>query len=757
VPIRSTIYSWLQDYISKSLPPKFPQYKLERVKKLYTSMTDSLFLVISKRTTAVSYSLDPARAFGEFFLFLNDSELSISSVEASLLEDYHKLIDITVENWLVQEEACNIKRPQSILEIKEGLKNNKMIKKYYLASIFFRTVVLMMNQYISRSSQNTELPFLKSYESFRSVILSRLNFTACTSGEGCSLNFNKMFFALSKESLLCLSDLVHQRMNLYLSCALAEILNLPQYLKTQDLYTILTWGDQIIKLKGQEGYKAIKLLEPCCISSIIEQEEESVCDSKKFFSSILSDFDRASFEYDRITALRYLVDTLSLDHKSQVFGLFRIWGHPVVNSIQGIQKVIKSGCSVTMPDKQLANDILYMFRLLFINGYLEKNKIWPDCDIEPLNSDYLNHCKTNNIKLDPYSPSFKLSDMKKVQINKVFEPDPTYNISSMMSDKALSLKYTELLDTYKKTKGIGKSANRKVILEWLKSEFVSAQELIQEIDSHGMDKENLAIGVVPKEREMKVEPRLFALLTLKTRLYFVITESLIADHLLEYFPQITMGMTGAELNKTLYNITKTQKEQSEGSQSITVNIDFEKWNLKMRKFMSLPLFKEFDRLFGYNNVFQRTHEIFESSFIYLADEETELRYKGGEFLANHCSWKNHFGGFEGQRQKGWTILTVCLIELATMPQKLKHSLVGRGDNQVLVIHINIPHQRVGNSIQYLPATAQHRFKKFKNKFFHLCERARLPTCIKTLCIVFVKLFFIKLSSLSRRSRINIFL
>lgn len=83
---------------------------------------------------------------------------------------------------------------------------------------------------------------------------------------------------------------------------------------------------------------------------------------------------------------------------------------------------------------------------------------------------------------------------------------------------------------------------------------------MKRINDHGLTDEDLVIGVVPKEREMKVDPRLFTILTLTTRLYFVITESLIAEYLLDYFPQITMSFSGLELQKTLFNVTKFQQK-----------------------------------------------------------------------------------------------------------------------------------------------------------------------------------------------------
>ena len=97
-----------------------------------------------------------------------------------------------------------------------------------------------------------------------------------------------------------------------------------------------------------------------------------------------------------------------------------------------------------------------------------------------------------------------------------------------------------------------------------------------------------------------------------------------ADHILDYFPQVTMGSSDIQLHKKMYNITKQQRpggEQKAGYREFTTfNIDFEKWNLMMREDVSLPLFQSFDTLMGYGQVFTRTHEYFRNSKIYVANE-----------------------------------------------------------------------------------------------------------------------------------------
>lgn len=131
-----------------------------------------------------------------------------------------------------------------------------------------------------------------------------------------------------------------------------------------------------------------------------------------------------------------------------------------------------------------------------------------------------------------------------------------------ISDKALSLKYPDLIKQIKKYKNIGRASDRRVILEWLKNNIKSAKEIIDEINNNGFQTEDLVIGLIAKERELKIKPRLFAILTLIGRFYFVITEELVSEHILPYFPQITINFSGSDLQKKLFSITKSQAQKS---------------------------------------------------------------------------------------------------------------------------------------------------------------------------------------------------
>lgn len=210
---------------------------------------------------------------------------------------------------------------------------------------------------------------------------------------------------------------------------------------------------------------------------------------------------------------------------------------------------------------------------------------------------------------------------------------------------------------------------------------------MKSIEVHGFDPDERVVGVYPKERELKISARMFGLLTLQKRLYVVLTEAMLADHIFEYFPEITMTFDSVTLQSRIHENTKNLGSNQRGrySTSVIVNMDFNKWNSYMRKEETLELFEDFDKLFGMKDVFTRTHEMFDKSIMYLADGNVTPLDDQGNPIDDPAVWTGHLGGIEGLRQKGWTIFTVVLLKYIAEVNEVHCQIMGQGDNQVLIV------------------------------------------------------------------------
>ena len=138
---------------------------------------------------------------------------------------------------------------------------------------------------------------------------------------------------------------------------------------------------------------------------------------------------------------------------------------------------------------------------------------------------------------------------------------------------------------------------KRVILMAIVLPEVDLEKLITRITEDGFFDEKLVIGLNQKEREMKLEPRLFSKLVFTARMYFSTLEANVSALLGEYFPEQTM--TSPELskarkeNKFLDNYRdnwrffhycsidgESSKIRTALSLHVLMNIDFKSWNLR---------------------------------------------------------------------------------------------------------------------------------------------------------------------------------
>uniref|UniRef100_A0A5S6Q8E6 RdRp catalytic domain-containing protein n=1 Tax=Trichuris muris TaxID=70415 RepID=A0A5S6Q8E6_TRIMR len=158
--------------------------------------------------------------------------------------------------------------------------------------------------------------------------------------------------------------------------------------------------------------------------------------------------------------------------------------------------------------------------------------------------------------------------------------------------------------------------SRRVMLEVLSREDINIKEMMDKIMTRKVPESWKVVGVHAKERELKVAPRLFAMMPLEMLIYFCITEMNIVHTVFRYFPQQTMTQNEADLTQRLLKVTE-QRTARKNVLPVVINLDFEKWNLNWRRESMNGTLTFLDSLFGTPGLFAYTHEYFESSMFYL--------------------------------------------------------------------------------------------------------------------------------------------
>ncbi|UHK03110.1 MAG: RNA-dependent RNA polymerase [Sanya conocephalus maculatus rhabdovirus 1] len=494
-----------------------------------------------------------------------------------------------------------------------------------------------------------------------------------------------------RSHLLMLSDVISQRFICLLSAHLAQLNGLSSYPSPNTLRQVFSWGDTILQQVGNQGYQYISSWESLCVAALLRSEEDPLVFNDRFYSNMRDDFlnVRAGL---KASAMEWWAQVDSLlgglaksnpHHVLQVYGLYRLWGHPTIDVKAGIRKLRSTACLPRCPNWELISKVESVFKESFCLEYRRRHNKWPDLDTTRLlKNSYLRQCLDTNAPLHVQDSRYRLMQWGRVKFKKTFDIDPKFNLVELISDKAMSHGRSTLIDRAS-TGSIGTASERSVIYQWLQSKIGDPEEFLHDICKRGFGRGETVVGVCPKERELKLEPRLFGLLTLRKRMYVVLTEALLAEHLLPYFPEITMMNDSLTLVKKMFKTT-SKAEHIDGVHSIFTSMDFQKWNSNMRKEETLGLFECFDDLFGLTHCYTRTHEMFDTSDLYLADGTFVPSFDPrGKMKPSPFNWDTHLGGIEGLRQKGWTIWTVCVLRLVMRDHDMKFQLMGQGDNQIL--------------------------------------------------------------------------
>ncbi|QNO38995.1 polymerase protein [paper mulberry mosaic associated virus] len=525
------------------------------------------------------------------------------------------------------------------------------------------------------------------------TVMEIANYEILLAGEllGVRQKYSNKIKIITLDMYRMITDKITERFNVILSSAIgAQVFN-DIYPSPKLLMRVFSLFDDHILSVGNAAYKDLKAFEAILTGLILKQGKSDIIPADKFLNDTLNGIDEPgrSVYIELIT----LLDGRPLHHLSQICGMFRLWGHPVVNAKSGVEKVRKIGRISKVIDQEVVKVSGRKFKEIFYMEYFNKNGgNYPSCQIKQGATSYISEQIKSKDPINKKDYRYDLQDWDEISSTKTFDIPASYNLSMIVSDTAISPTRSEIQDAIKSGKSITDAFIRRGVLKWMKDGMLDCHWLLNFVNDCecGLPKEYLISGLYEKERELNPVARMFTLMSLMMRSYVVVTEGMLADHILDLIPGITMTYDLLSLSKEMILNTKKQHTQGQFSKTFCINMDFEKWNLNMRKESTLDVFTEIGKLFGLPELYNRTYDIFENSIIYLAngsylpkmDDNNELTESDPDL-----AYQGHKGGFEGLRQKGWTIFTVILIKYVCDRLGIKYTLMGQGDNQVLMATI----------------------------------------------------------------------
>ncbi|AJR28531.1 polymerase [Joinjakaka virus] len=496
-------------------------------------------------------------------------------------------------------------------------------------------------------------------------------------------------FIFDRNLILMMKDLTISRFQTL--CSMALNIETPfQVTKLEDLVNLYSLGDQIISRRGNSGYTGLKLIEPMCNLQLCK-----LAHKYRPLLNLSQDFERhvndsVLEEDDEFGTLSQMYHQILAENEVEMvliyYSIFRHWGHPHIEYIEGLRKLHEQVTMEKNIDDQYAQQLASDLAFKMLKGrFFEKKKWFVNKALIDKNNILYKHIM-NDTWPNPHSINQFGDNWHKLPIIQMFDIPDFIEPSTIYSDKAHSMSRSEVLE-HVRTNPDKPIPTRRVLQTLLKEEATNWGEFLRQINDIGLDLDDLVIGLKPKEREQKIIGRFFSLMSWKLREYFVCTEYLIKTFFVPRFKGLTMADDLQEVMKKMLTNSNGQGLDDYSYVSIANHIDYQKWNNHQRYESNCHVFKVMGQCFGLPNLFTRTHEFFQKSLIYYASRPDLMLVEGDSLKPKNNSelvcWDGQAGGFEGLRQKGWSVLNCLVIERESKVRNTSIKILAQGDNQTI--------------------------------------------------------------------------
>lgn len=509
-------------------------------------------------------------------------------------------------------------------------------------------------------------------------------------------------------------------------------------LRRKDLVFWEDWTSNCLQTMDNAGYEVIKCIEPMAKGRII-QLTETILDPDEVYEEMRRKAEeRATAKPEYGSELvgrldKHLQSISKVERISEVFCLMKMAGHPRVDVVGGGRKSRLLGQKDLKLPYSSGRAIDRSYCHLYTKGYIKNHRQWPPLlflrrEEEPASE--LEKLRDADFQNLPMGLSmYPAADWD----NCIFLPHKSFDYGAdflaLISDKSLSYLKPEFDYAWNEELPYTPpkpTTQRRVLTELLRTEEFDMEDIVRRVQARNIPDSWKIVTLSPKEREMKIDPRMFAIMPLPMRSFFVLLEKNVSDHIFPEISEQTMTDGNLETVRRFFGLSNP------GSQTTKVHfeVDFTSWNILWRDETVSPVGHRIDQTFGTPGAYTFIHEFFRNSMINVRVDghippglNAENREHPPE---SNLLWRNHLGGFEGIGQKPWTGCTEAMIHHALWKLGLDYTVSGQGDNQVITITVRYPRNLTNETdkilfVRKLMRTVKERLKKICLRFGHIVK------------------------------------
>lgn len=372
-----------------------------------------------------------------------------------------------------------------------------------------------------------------------------------------------------------------------------------------------------------------------------------------------------------------------------LFGCQKFVGHPLIYVMRGGRAVAKEALSPKYLTWRACTDLRAAWASRFVAGYIAKEHKWPTLYF-PEGREHTDLYKWYSCNYLNLSPSmFNYADWDGVIFGHVFDFDYYENYLELIDDKSISFHRDEL-DRYWNEKAPA-STSRRLLLEIISRQGFTYKAVVDMVEEKNVPARFRVVALYPKEREMKPDARMFAIMVLEMRMLFAGLEANIAEKIFPYITSQTMTKSRQEIQTLFYRVT--QSNESDDIIHVNMECDLSKWNSNWRYQTVGLIGRDLNDLFAMKEAFTFVHPFFQSALIFVRTKKLRPDdIETGNPKLSDIAWVNHLGGFEGIAQKLWTLATYAMMDMGMRHLNCSYILIGQGDNQILSVYADRDHR-----------------------------------------------------------------
>nr|AFV31254.1 polymerase [Orthomarburgvirus marburgense]AFV31268.1 polymerase [Orthomarburgvirus marburgense]AFV31303.1 polymerase [Orthomarburgvirus marburgense] len=514
----------------------------------------------------------------------------------------------------------------------------------------------------------------------------------------------------SYECFIMIKDVFIERYNTWEICARAwlEDSDGADYPPLDVLGELYNYGDQIIAMYLEDGFKLIKHLEPLCVSCI--QTHGIFTPRKYWFQSqmIKSYYDelcdlnlKLQISDNKAECAQNFIKTiiqakLTPQQYCELFSLQKHWGHPVLYNDVALDKVKKHAQATKILKPKVMFETFCVFKFIVAKNHYHSQGSW--------------YKTTHDLHLTPYlrqhivSNSFPsqaeiyqhLWEWYFVEHEPLFSTKIISDLSIFIKDRATAVNQ-ECWDSVFDRSVLGynppvRFQSKRVPEQFLGQADFSLNQILdfaEKLEYLAPSYRNFSFSL--KEKELNIG-RTFGKLPYRVRNVQTLAEALLADGLAKAFPSNMMVVTEREQKEALLHQASWHHNSASIGENAIVRgasfvTDLEKYNLAFRYEFTRHFINYCNRCYGVKNLFDWMHFLIPLCYMHVSDFYspphcvTEDNRNNPPDCAN--AYHYHLGGIEGLQQKLWTCISCAQITLVELKTKLKLKSSVMGDNQCI--------------------------------------------------------------------------